>query len=982
MRPQLDRAMMIRSVHFALRSLMTLAVVLVAWMSAERAESKDVPGGKVTYSKHIAAILWKNCAACHRPGEVGPFSLLSYKDASKRADFIAEITTDRRMPPWRAEPNFGKFRDERRLSDREIELIAKWAEDGAPEGDAKDLPKPPSFPEGWQLGEPDMLLKMSEPFPVPAGGRDIYRCFVIPIPIETNKMVSAVEFRPGNAKVVHHAIMFLDANGSARKRDGADGSPGFTSFGGPGIRPTGGLGGWTPGTVPRFLPEGLVKYVQKGSDLVLQVHYHPNGKEESDQSVIGVHFSKKPVSKIVTGIAVMQTGLKIPAGDAHCEITAQSQPLPVNVNVLGLSPHMHNLGREFKATAKMPGGAGEIPLIWIKDWDFNWQGAYQFEKPIRLPKGAIINVSSIYDNSAANPKNPHNPPKAIHWGEQTTDEMCLCGVQVFADKSSDLKQIAEMRGNELGAGLDGGIPGQAEEVKKKITGKRTVDKKKAAKQETAKRLAGKWEAKQQFAEQKVAARAAKTQSTAKQPAQAEPESAEADESDEEMTELAEAEPAVKRTAKTPAAKKETAKRTAAKPPADEDDDPQPAAAPKETKKSAKTAPAAKGIAKKEAFPADGYPIPEKFKLLFTQFDTDHDGKISRAEFDKMPDVWKTQLRNGMLKYVDENGIGGAINKLAKPPAAKKDAAKTPAVEPQEEADEEPARPTTRKLAAKKEPAKRKVAEPVADADDQPPEEMEEEPAKPAARKPAAKKEPAKRQVAEPVADADDEPQEEAELKPARPVRKSEPAAKATAKKEVQFPAAGFKIPDQAKLMLSQFDKDGDGKLSRDEFDKLPDALKVGIRKEMMRQLDGLGVGARAPATKKKPVEPETAEAMPDEEDEPEPVKKPARPAVKPPASKKAAAKTEPAQPPADEDDEPPEVAAKKEAKPPAKTEAAAKPAEKKEPPFPAEGWAIPEKLKLMVSQFDKNGDGKLSKDEFSKMNPGLQDLVRRSFMPR
>ena len=436
---------------------------------------RSVPPDKsITFSKHIAGILWKNCAGCHRPGEIGPFSLLDYADASKRAAFIAEVTASRRMPPWKAEPGFGKFRDERRLTDREIEMLAQWAQNEAPEGDPRDLPKPPEFSDGWQLGEPDLELKMAKPFAVPADGRDIYRCFVIPIPIEKDRMVRAVEFRPGNHNVVHHAIMFLDASGAGRRKDAEDEEQGFESFGGPGIQPTGGLGAWAPGAMPRELPDGIVRYVKKGSDLVLQIHYHPNGKPQEDQSTVGVYFSEKPTKKIVTGIAVAQPGLEIPAGDAHCEIKAESHPIPCDVQVLGITPHMHNLGREMKVTATQPDSEEEIPLIWIKDWDFNWQGQYQFEVPVRLPKGSVIKVHSIYDNSAENPKNPNNPPKDVKWGEQTSDEMCLCGVQVFTDKPGDLRLIAAMRNNEMGAGLEGGVPGlpiRRQTASKKAAGK-------------------------------------------------------------------------------------------------------------------------------------------------------------------------------------------------------------------------------------------------------------------------------------------------------------------------------------------------------------------------------------------------------------------------------------------------------------------------------------------------------------------------------
>ncbi len=417
--------------------------------------------GSVTYCKQIAPILWEHCVDCHRPGQVGPFSLLTYADAAKRAGFLKEITHERRMPPWKPEPGVRQMHGERRLSSEELALIAQWVDDGAPEGTRADLPPGPEFTDGWRLGAPDLVLTMREPFPVPADGADINRCFVIPMNLTEDRMVSAVEFRAGDRSVIHHSIMFLDANGAARKLEGEDGHPGYKSFGGANVRPTGGLGAWLPGTVPRHLPSGMARYVKAGSDLVLQVHYHPVGKATKDQSSVGIYFAKEPVKHVVTGIAVTQPLLKLPAGKASCDVKTRCSPLPVDVNVLGISPHMHDLGREFRVSAKLPGGQ-YLPLIWIKDWDFNWQGTYQFEKPLRLPKGSVICLHAIYDNSAANPKNPHSPPRDVTWGEQASDEMCLCGVQVYTDKPEDLAAIAKMPGYELAAGLEGGIPQEAD----------------------------------------------------------------------------------------------------------------------------------------------------------------------------------------------------------------------------------------------------------------------------------------------------------------------------------------------------------------------------------------------------------------------------------------------------------------------------------------------------------------------------------------
>jgi hypothetical protein len=407
-------------------------------------------GEGVTYTRDVAPILWKHCAGCHHPGEVGPFSLLTYKDAAKRSEFLREITASRRMPPWKAEPEIGQFLGERRLTDDQIKIIARWAEAGAPEGDPRDLPLQPRFPEGWQLGKPDLVLKMPVPFIVPGGGRDQFRCFVIPIPLDSDKTVAAVEFRPGNRKVVHHASFYLDGRRQARKKDGVDGKPGYTSAVGPGIAPTGHLGGWTLGAVPRFLPEPIGMPVAKGSDLVLQLHYHPSGKDESDQSVLGLYFTKQPATKFVANLTVGNDDFNIPAGAKRYQVTAQSQPLPVDTRVLSVSPHMHNLGREMKVTAVLPDGA-KVPMVWLKDWDFNWHEVYRFATPIGLPKGSTVRLEAYFDNSADNPKNPHRPPRDVHWGTQLSDEMCLCSVEAIADSVADLRRLEGMRAKSAGS---------------------------------------------------------------------------------------------------------------------------------------------------------------------------------------------------------------------------------------------------------------------------------------------------------------------------------------------------------------------------------------------------------------------------------------------------------------------------------------------------------------------------------------------------
>ncbi len=434
---------------------MSLQILWAIFVAGAAPEASQVP----TFTKDVAPILWRNCADCHRPGEVGPFSLLEYEDAAKRAEFLASVTASRTMPPWKAEPNFGRFHDERRLTDAQIDLLRRWAEAGAPRGDAADLPERPTFVEGWQLGKPDLVLEMPTEFAIPADGPDIYQCFVIPIPIDGHRTVAAAEFRPGNRRVAHHAILYLDANGAARRRDEQDPALGYRSFGGPGVLPTGGLGGWAPGAVAKLLPDGTGKFLRKGSDLVLQMHYHPSGKPETERSSVGIYFTKRPVTTFVGGLAIMNHRLDIPPGEKHYRVTAQSEALPVDVNLLGLGPHMHLLGREIKVTGHKPSGE-IVPLIWVKDWDFNWQGSYGFLEPVRLPKGSVIRVEAEYDNSPDNPHNPNSPPRRVTWGEQTTDEMCLVSVQLTTDTTDDLRQIVKLRGARLGGALAGGVEEQ------------------------------------------------------------------------------------------------------------------------------------------------------------------------------------------------------------------------------------------------------------------------------------------------------------------------------------------------------------------------------------------------------------------------------------------------------------------------------------------------------------------------------------------
>ena len=363
-----------------------------------------------TFNTDIAPILYQNCAACHRPGEVAPFSLLTYGDAAKRAALIAAVTAKRYMPPWKAEAGVGHFQDERRLTDAQIATIGEWARNGAPEGDPKQKPTPPQFASGWQAGQPDAVLTMPQPFRVAADGRDVFQCFVIPLNFTADTFIRTVEFHPGNPRVVHHALFFLDTGGEGRKLDTATPEPGYSCFGGPQIEIVGGLGGWAPGATPHPLPSGVAQTVRKGADLIVQIHYHPSGKPETDQSSIGLTFGNRP-QKGLAGMLAGTRQIDLAPGVAHQEVTDWVS-VPEDVELIGITPHAHLLCKEMTVDARLPDGRTE-PLIWIKDWDFNWQGQYRYAEPIRLPKGTRIEMRYIYDNSSANPHNLRIRPSGL-----------------------------------------------------------------------------------------------------------------------------------------------------------------------------------------------------------------------------------------------------------------------------------------------------------------------------------------------------------------------------------------------------------------------------------------------------------------------------------------------------------------------------------------------------------------------------------------
>jgi len=381
-----------------------------------------------TFNKEVVRIFQNRCQSCHHTGDIAPFSLMTYADAAPHTDAIKYMTQTRQMPPWKATPACGDFADARVLTQDEIDVISKWVDNGAPQGNLSDLPPAKNFDGGWALGQPDLILTYPESYTPPIGG-DMYRCFPMPTNLPNDVYVSAIDIKPGDRQTVHHVIAYLDTSGGdAQKLDEADNGPGYTSFGGPGFTVTSlsaTLGGWAPGARPSLLPEDVALLMPAQSRVVLQVHYHPQGiKTKPDQTQIGIYYAKKKPNKIVRILPLINQTFTIPPNDSNYKVTTTPFSLPLPIHLYLIAPHMHLLGRTMHVSATTTGGS-EKCLINVDDWDFNWQGMYQFSEPIAIPSNTKLAVEAHYDNSSENWRNPNNPPKAVSWGEQTTDEMCI-----------------------------------------------------------------------------------------------------------------------------------------------------------------------------------------------------------------------------------------------------------------------------------------------------------------------------------------------------------------------------------------------------------------------------------------------------------------------------------------------------------------------------------------------------------------------------
>jgi Flp pilus assembly protein TadD/mono/diheme cytochrome c family protein len=389
----------------------------------------------VTFNRQIAPILYKNCTTCHHPGGGGPFSLLTFEDARRRGQQIVQATASRYMPPWLPEPGYGDFADERRLSSEDIALIQKWVSTGMARGDNADAPPVPHYDETWTLGKPDLVLSVERPSTLPASGSDIFLNFVLPYPLSQTHYIRAMEIRPGTPQVVHHANVLIDRTASWRRahpdtwRDGVPGMELVVDAGNT-FDPDSHFLFWKPDTPALIEPAGMPWRLDPGNDLMLNMHLKPSGKPETVAAQIGLYFTADPPSKQPMLLQLEHdSALDIPSGKNDFVVNDELK-LPVDVDVLGIYPHAHYLGKDLQAYAILPNGQ-KTWLIWIRNWDIDRQSVYRYRKPVFLPKGTAIHMHYIYDNSRENVHNPNDPPIRVRAGNRSVDEMGHLWLQVL-----------------------------------------------------------------------------------------------------------------------------------------------------------------------------------------------------------------------------------------------------------------------------------------------------------------------------------------------------------------------------------------------------------------------------------------------------------------------------------------------------------------------------------------------------------------------
>ena len=392
------------------RALSTsVAAIFVAAFCVVATASGPADAKKVTFTKDVAPIFFNNCVQCHRPGEIAPMSLLSYKDARPWARSIKEKVTIGVMPPWHADPHIGEFANDRRLSQQQIETISTWVDQGAPEGNPKDLPPAPKFLDGWNIGKPDAVFYLPQEYNVPASGVVEYKYFKVATGFTEDKWIQAAEIRPGVRGVVHHIIVFAQKANEPQRL----------------------IVGYAPGEQPAVIAKGLARKIPAGSDLIFQVHYTPNGTEARDKSYVGFVFAKQtPANEIMTR-PVMNARFVIPPGDPSYQVES-SYTFTQDAHIQSLMPHMHLRGKDFMFKATFPDGTSKV-ILSVPKYDFAWQTYYVLKEPLAAPKGTRLDCLAHFDNSEKNKFNP-DPKKEVRWGDQTWEEMMIGWMSFTWDK--------------------------------------------------------------------------------------------------------------------------------------------------------------------------------------------------------------------------------------------------------------------------------------------------------------------------------------------------------------------------------------------------------------------------------------------------------------------------------------------------------------------------------------------------------------------
>ncbi len=400
----------VTGLHRVVTGVAFTVILGLAWAPPESVAGQEPP----TFSRDVAAILHTHCVVCHRPNAIGGFPLVTYREARPWARAIREQVLTGQMPPWKPVAGFGQFQGERSLSSQEVEVIQRWVEAGAPEGDPRETPPPPPTNGGWLLGGPDLVVRLDDVYTLPRGSEDTFRNFVLPIPLAETRYVRTLELRPGGPDTVHHAIMAIDDTASSRRRDAQDAAPGFDGMDmGQAFMPDGHLVGWTPGMSPFPGLEHSPWRVDPGTDLVLQLHLLASERAVPLRPEVGFFFADGPPSGPPMVLIRLDADhrLDIPAGAKEFAVS-DSVTLPVAVTVYSVYPHAHLLGRRVEGWAILPDGTREW-LIKIDDWDFGWQDIYRLAEPVSLPAGSTLHMRFRYDNSATNPANPSSPPRRV-----------------------------------------------------------------------------------------------------------------------------------------------------------------------------------------------------------------------------------------------------------------------------------------------------------------------------------------------------------------------------------------------------------------------------------------------------------------------------------------------------------------------------------------------------------------------------------------